>query len=71
MHWTLCWDRLDKEVVDGAVSNCQCLLLSFEELLSKESGCEGFRHLSPCSLEQSIYYQVIDQAAQYNQHRQS
>ena len=28
-------------------------------LLSKESGCEGFRHLSPCSLNQSIYCQVL------------
>ena len=68
VHWALCWDRLDREVVVRAVSNCQCLLLSFEGLLSKESGQEGFRHLSPCSSNQSIYYQVIDQAAQYNQH---
>ena len=68
MHWAHCWDRMDKEVVDRAVSNWQCLTLSFEGLLSKESGCEGFRYLSPYSLNQSIYYQVVDQAAQYNRH---
>ena len=46
---------MDKEVVDRAVSQCQCLSLSFEGLLSEKSGCEGFRHLSPCSSNQNIY----------------
>ena len=46
---------MDKEVVDRVVSNCQCLPLSFKRLLSKESGYEGFTHLSPCSSNQNIY----------------
>ena len=61
---------VDKEVVDGAVPNCQCLPLSFGGLLSGESGCEGFRHISPCSSNQIIYCHTVDQAAQYNQHQQ-
>ena len=50
-----CWDKIDKEVVDRTVSNCQCLLLSFGGLLSEESRCKGLRHLSPCGSNQSIY----------------
>ena len=53
VHWALCQDRIDKEVVNEAASSCQCLLLSFEGLLSEESGYEGFRHLSPCRVNQS------------------
>ena len=44
VHWALGKDRLDMEVVDRAVSNCQCLLLCFKRLLSEESEREGFRH---------------------------
>ena len=61
MHLALCWDRMNKEVVNGAVSNCQCLPLSFEGLLSEESGCKGFRHLSPCDLNESLYCPVLNQ----------
>ena len=50
MHWTLGEDKIDKEVGSGAALNCQCLSLSFEGLLSEESGHEGFRHLSLCSV---------------------
>ena len=58
--------------VDGeAASGCQCLPLSFERLLSEGSGHEGFRHLSPRRLNQSIYYQVLNQAEQYSQHPQA
>ena len=71
MHWALGEDKEYKELDGGAASNCQCLPLSFEGLLSKEAGNEGFRHLSPCSVNQSIYYQVLNQVEQYNQHQQS
>ena len=61
VHWALCWDRMDKGVVNGEVSNCQCLPLSFKGLLSEGSECEGFRHLSPCDLNESLYYPVSNQ----------
>ena len=50
MHLALGEDKVDKEVDSGAASSCQCLLLSFEGLLPEESGHEGFRHLSPYSV---------------------
>ena len=55
----------------GTALSCQCLLLSDEGLILEESGCKGFRHLNPSSLNQNVYYQVLNQAAQYNQHQQS
>ena len=71
MHWALCKDRLDKEVIDRAVFNCQCLPLCFEGPLSEESRHEGFIHLSPCDLNESLYYPVFNQVKQYNKHYQS
>ena len=70
-HMSPTLHKVDKEVGSGAALNCQCLPLSFEGLLSEESGCKGFRHLSPCSVNSSIYCQVLNQVEQYNQHQQS
>ena len=40
MHWVLGEDKEYKEVDVGVASSCQCLLLNFEGLQSKESGHE-------------------------------
>ena len=71
MHWALGEDKVDKKVDSGAVSICQCLSLSFKGLLSKESGYEGCRHWSLCSVNESIYCKVLNQVEQYNRHQKS
>ena len=67
MHWALGEDKGYKEV-DGRAAYRP---LSFEGLLSEESWHEGFRYLCLCSVNRSIYYQVLNQAEQYNWHHQS
>ena len=71
VHWALSEDKKYKDVDGGVAPGCQCLPLGFEGLLSEESGHEGFGHLSPCSVNQSIYYQVLNQVEWYNRHQQS
>ena len=45
--------------------------LALKDSYPRSQGTKVFRHLSPCSVNQSIYYQFLNQVEQYNQHQQS